>query len=100
MVIVLFKVRTREGIDPDEYGARFVKLLAAAKAIPGFVSIKGFSAEDGEELALVEFRNHDALNQWRSQSDHMIAQDLGRSTYYTQYQVQVCDMVREYKFKA
>ena len=100
MVIVIFKVRLKPGVDGKEYGERSAALLAQAQKIPGFRSIKGYSSEDGEELALVEFENESALSQWREHPDHVIAQQLGRSTYYAEYQVQVCSPIREYSFKS
>jgi heme-degrading monooxygenase HmoA len=99
MVVTIFKVRTRPGVDIEEYNARVSDLLARAQRIPGFVSIKGYAAEDGERLALVEFANEDALVKWRGHSEHLVAQELGRTTYYSEYQVQICNTVREYSFK-
>jgi heme-degrading monooxygenase HmoA len=100
MVITIFKVRMKLGVDSAEYGNRVASLLTHAQKIPGFKSIKGYHAEDGEELILVEFDNEQALKQWREHPEHLIAQDLGRSTYYSEYQVQICSPIREYSFKA
>jgi heme-degrading monooxygenase HmoA len=100
MVITIFKVRMKPGTDTKEYGARAASLITHAQKIPGFKSIKGYSAEDGEELILVEFENEQSLQQWREHPEHLIAQDLGRSTYYSEYQVQICSPIREYSFKA
>lgn len=100
MVITIFKVRMKPGVDSKEYGERVAGLLAHAQKIPGFRSIKGYTAEDGEELILVEFETEESLKQWREHPEHLIAQGLGRSTYYSEYQVQVCSPIREYNFKA
>src|SRR5208282_6914160 len=54
MVVTVFKNRLRPGVE-KEYGAHVAKLLEIAQRMPGFVAIKGYAAEDGEQLILVEF---------------------------------------------
>jgi heme-degrading monooxygenase HmoA len=98
MVVTIFKHRMRPGVD-QEYGTDVSKLLAIAQKMPGFVSIKGYAAADGEQLILVEFETEQALSDWREHPEHLIAQGLGRSKYYSEYQIQVCNTVREYSFK-
>ncbi len=99
MVVTIFKHRMQPGVD-KEYGDEVSKLLAIAQKMPGFVSIKGYAAEDGEQVILVEFESEQALAAWREHPDHLIAQARGRSKYYSEYQIQVCNTIREYDFKA
>ncbi|HYL58533.1 MAG TPA: antibiotic biosynthesis monooxygenase [Candidatus Acidoferrales bacterium] len=99
MVVTIFKHRMKPGVD-KEYGADATKLLAIAQKMPGFVSIKGYAAADGEQLILVEFENEQALAAWREHPEHLIAQELGRTKYYSEYQIQICNTVREYGFKS
>ena len=54
MVVTVFKNRLRPGVE-KEYGTHVAKLLEIAHTMPGFVAIKGYAAEDGEQLILVEF---------------------------------------------
>ena len=94
---------SKTGFDPvlrREYGAHVAKLLEIAQAMPGFVAIKGYAAEDGEQLILVEFETVQDLAAWREHPEHLIAQELGRNKYYADYKVQVCNTVREYSFKS
>ena len=63
--------------------------------MPGFISIKTFTAEDGERVSIVEFdkqANHDA---WRN-PEHREAQHLGREKFYSEFQIQVCRVERSY----
>jgi len=99
MVVTVFKNRLRPGVE-REYGAHVSKLLEIAQRMPGFVAIKGYAAEDGEQLILVEFETVQDLAAWREHPEHLIAQELGRNKYYADYKVQVCNTVREYSFKA
>ena len=47
MVVVIFRSRVKEPA-LSEYGPRADELLELAQSMPGFVSFKSFSADDGE----------------------------------------------------
>lgn len=66
--------------------------------MPGFVSIKDFTAEDGERLALVEWAGARELAMWRAEPLHAEAQAKGRSTYYSEYSIEVCSPLRGSQF--
>ena len=53
--------------------------------IPGFISIKAYTGEDGEEIDLVRFANEDALKVWKEQPEHLEAQRRGREEFYDRY---------------
>ena len=40
------------------------------------------------------------MRAWRTNPEHLAAQKLARTKYYTEYHVQVCRLDRESKFKA
>ena len=56
MVVTIFKHRMQPGVD-KEYGAEVSRLLAIAQKMPGFRSIKGYAADDGEQL-IHDLRKH------------------------------------------
>ena len=49
MVVVVFRNRVNPDIE-TEYETRAAEILALAMKMPGFVSFKGFTADDGERL--------------------------------------------------
>jgi heme-degrading monooxygenase HmoA len=51
-------------------------------------------------VTIVEFEHEEGLRAWRTNPDHIAAQKLARTKYYTEYSVQVCTLDREAKFKA
>ena len=99
MLVTVFRSRLRPGVK-DEYVALVEKIAAIAKTMPGYISHKGFFAEDGERVTIVEFEHEDGLRAWRTNPEHLAAQKLARTKYYTEYHVQVCTLERELKFKA
>jgi heme-degrading monooxygenase HmoA len=99
MMVVVFRNRLREGVDPDQYGAHADRIQELAEKMPGFVSSKNFVADDGERLSVIEFRSAEELWAWRVQTDHAAAQQRGRNEYYSEYSLQICEQVRESRFK-
>jgi heme-degrading monooxygenase HmoA len=95
MVVIAFRNRLAPDIDAREYEQRVAKLFEIVAAMPGFRSMRDYASEDGERLSLIEFDSHESLASWREQAEHRIAQELGRQRYYTEYHLQICDLVRE-----
>jgi heme-degrading monooxygenase HmoA len=99
MLITVFRSRLKPGLR-DEYIALVDQMEKLARTMPGYVSHKGFFADDGERVTIVEFEHEEGLRAWRSNPEHIAAQKLARQKYYTEYSVQVCTLDRESKFKA
>jgi heme-degrading monooxygenase HmoA len=97
MVVALFRSRLRPG-ENEEYREVATRMLELARAMPGFVNFKSYSAEDGERLAVVEFESLETLEAWRDHREHVEAQSAGRERFYSEYRLQVCDLVRDYSF--
>ena len=95
MVVVTFRNRMAPGVDAQEYGQRVAKLFEIVSAMPGFHSIRSYESEDDEKMSVIEFDSHESLAAWRENLDHAIAQQLGKQKYYSEYHLQICDLVRE-----
>ena len=95
MVVITFRNKLAPDIDAQEYGQRVAKLFEIVTAMPGFRSVREYQGEDGERLSLIEFDSHESLAAWREHAEHRIAQELGKQRYYTEYPLQICDVVRE-----
>ncbi len=98
MMVVVFRNRLREGVD-EAYGERAGQIYELALKMPGLVATKDFVAEDGERLAIIEFRSTEELEAWRVHSEHQVAQAQGREQFYSEYSLQICELVRESRFK-
>ena len=71
MVVVVFRARTKPGIEA-ELEREDARMLALAENMPGFVS----------------------------HPEHRKAQRNGRERWFSEYRITVCDVVRDYAFKA
>ena len=99
MIITVFRSRLKPGVR-DEYVALVERMNELARTMPGYISHKGYFADDGERVTIVEFEHEEGLRAWRTNPEHIEAQKLARQRYYTAYHVQVCTLDRELKFDA
>jgi heme-degrading monooxygenase HmoA/ketosteroid isomerase-like protein len=95
--LIVFRSRLREGVS-EAYGPHAERIYTRALDMPGFVSAKDFSADDGERLALIEWEGADALEAWRVLPEHRAAQEQGRASYYAEYRLDVCEITRTSSF--
>ena len=98
MIVTVFRSRLMPGVRED-YVALANRMNDLAKTMPGYISHKGFFADDGERVTVVEFESEEGMRAWRMHPEHRAAQKKARKIYYAEYSVQVCELVREAKFK-
>jgi len=99
MIITVFRSRLRPEMR-EQYLAEVERMVALAKTMPGYIAHKGFFADDGERVTIVEFEHEEGQRAWRMNAEHRAAQKNGRDVYYSEYSLQVCQVLRETKFKA
>ena len=94
-IVITFRMRVNPGFDAElaDLGSR---MYALAASMPGFLSYTEYAGGDDEHLALVEFDTEEHLAAWRNHPEHVAAQEAGREKYFTWYQIQVCQLLREY----
>jgi heme-degrading monooxygenase HmoA len=97
MIVTVFRSRLRADVR-EEYVALADRMNEIARTMPGYVSHKGFFAEDGERVTIVEFEHEDGMRAWRMHPEHRAAQKLARERLYEEYSIQVCDVTREARF--
>ena len=71
------------------------EMLATAQSMPGFIDYKRFTADDGERLTLVRWQDEETLRGWREHERHRLAQRLGREQWYSEYHIEVAEVVRD-----
>jgi heme-degrading monooxygenase HmoA len=85
MYLTIFRNRKRADMDVAAYQADNARMEELAAQAPGFISIKGFVAEDGEVVAVSEWESEDAAKAWGRNAEHAAVQARGRSEYYESY---------------
>ena len=94
MIVTVFRTRLAPGID-DEYGPMAERMSELVRGVPGYVSHKGYVADDGERVTIVEFESEEALNRWRVDPEHRGAKKRGFDTFYSEFRYQICSVIRE-----
>jgi len=98
MIVTVFRSRLLPGVR-EEYVVLANRMNELAATMPGYISHKGFFAEDGERVTVVEFESEEGMRAWRMNPEHIDAQRKARQKYYSEYHVQVCEVVRQSDFK-
>ena len=91
-VVTVFRSRLRPDANPG-YGELADEMEAAARAVPGFIDFKVFTAPDGERVSLIIFSDAEAQRTWREDPRHREAQRRGREDFYQEYSIQVSNCV-------
>ena len=94
MYLTVFRNRKRPDMDLAAYQADNARMDDLARSQPGFISIKGFVAEDGEVVAISEWASEEAARAWGSHPEHAEVQARGRSDYYQAYKLYSCPQTR------
>ncbi len=98
MIVTVFRSRLVPGLE-QEYIALVERMRELAVRMPGYISHKGFWAEDGERVTIVQFETEEAQRAWRTHPDHVAAQRLGREKFYVEYDIKVCQVVHDAHFE-
>ena len=99
MIVTVFRSRLQ---DPhsDDYQRTAARMSELARTMPGYLSHKGFVAEDGERVTIVEYADEASQRQWALHAEHVAAKLQGRKAFYSEYKLQVCQLLRESRLDA
>ncbi|WP_426112814.1 antibiotic biosynthesis monooxygenase family protein [Massilia sp. PWRC2] len=89
------RAATRSGSD-DGYGAMAALMLDSAARQPGFLGVESAREEIG--ITVSYWDSLQAISNWKRDSEHQLAQQLGRSSWYSAYRVRICRVERDYGF--
>ena len=97
MIAVIFEVWPADGRAPD-YLDIAADLRPLLDEIDGFISIERFSSlsDPGKVLSLSFWRDDEAVEQWRNQASHRIAQSRGRAEIFSDYRIRIASVIRDY----
>lgn len=97
MIVTIFRNRLKPEVD-QEYGHWVTRMSELAVTMPGYISHKGFAAQDGERVTIIEFESEEAMREWSRHAEHAEAKKKGRMDFYVEYRVQICTQLRESVF--
>lgn len=84
--------------DVDEgYHDTANRMVELAQEQPGFLGYE--SARDGLGITISYWESLEAIKNWKQNAEHRIAQQKGRSDWYTSYKTRICKVERDYGFE-
>jgi heme-degrading monooxygenase HmoA len=97
MHAVIFEVEPEEARRQD-YLDIAARLRPELEQIDGFVSVERFESlsQPGKILSLSFWRDEAAVERWRRQENHRLAQRAGRGGIFRTYRLRVAAVVRDY----
>lgn len=91
MYLILFRSRLTSEAGPD-YQDAATEMLAYAKQHPGYVDFRQYTADDGERLTVVRWKDAETLQSWREDPRHVAAKKRGRELWYETYDIDIAEL--------
>jgi len=98
MFAVIF--RAKPAAQDELYSQTVERMRALAFEKYGCIEFITATEENDQEIAISYWGDEASIIRWRKDSEHMLAQELGRAQWYESYSVQVVEIKREYSYSA
>lgn len=97
MIAVIFEVLPKEE-KKDEYLNIAKMLRPDLDNIKGFISIERFQSlvDPKKILSLSFWENEESVMEWRNQTIHRNAQQMGKDSVFEDYRLRVTSVIRDY----
>ena len=80
--------------DQENYAEMSAQMEKMVKFQTGYLGHE--SASSGIGITVSYWQNLDAIQAWKNKSEHKIAQELGKSTWYSHYKIRICKVEKDY----
>jgi heme-degrading monooxygenase HmoA len=78
----------------EDYGETAERMWTLASEQPGFLGAESARAEVG--ITVSYWTSLESIAAWKANAEHTLAQERGRSEWYSDYAVRVCRVERAY----
>ena len=89
--VIFTTVRTEGDLGYDETAALMEELVSKQE---GFLGLE--SARDGLGITVCYWDSLESIRKWKSVEEHRVAQEKGKSVWYSAYKVRICRVENEY----
>ena len=88
-----------KGDDPEGYAATAKRMSELAREQPGFLGEESARGDDGLGITISYWSSEEAIRHWRQNSEHVLAQQTGRTRWYAKYDLRVARVERAFGFE-
>ena len=86
--------------DAEGYSTMADRMVALAKEQDGFLGVESASrTSEGFGITVSYWRDLESIRKWKAQSEHAVAQKMGRGAFYKNYRLRVARVERECGFE-
>ena len=78
------------------YGAMAERMVELAGTQPGFLGVESARDAQGFGITVSFWKDEAAIAGWKANTEHLVAQRLGRDQWYAAFRLRVCRVEREY----
>lgn len=82
--------------EDEGYGAMAEKMVRLASTVPGFLGVESVRGADGFGITVSYWASEEAIRTWKTNTDHALAQKMGRERWYEHFQLRVARVERAY----
>lgn len=84
--------------DVDEgYHETAERMLELAAEQPGYLGVEG--VREGLGITVSYWESLEAIRNWKQVAEHVVAQQKGRTDWYSAYKTRICKVERDYGFE-
>ncbi|MFJ5562804.1 antibiotic biosynthesis monooxygenase family protein [Lysinibacillus xylanilyticus] len=94
--VIFTSKRTVE--DGEGYAKMAEVMDELAQKQPGFIRVESARNADGKGITVSYWESLEAIQGWRENSKHLVAQQFGKEKWYMQYNVEICQVIKDYSF--
>ena len=80
-----------------KYAATADRMEVLAAQQPGYLGHE--SVRDGLGITISYWESLEAIRDWKKNTEHLLAQQLGRDAWYSAYKTRICRVERDYGFE-
>jgi heme-degrading monooxygenase HmoA len=78
-----------------DYGATADRMMTLAAEQPGFLGVDSVrDPQSGVGITVSYWKDEASIAAWRNQAEHRAARELGRSTWYSDFELRVAKVER------
>jgi len=91
---VIFTSERTEG--ERGYGRMSDRMVELAATQPGYIGIESARGADGLGITVSYWESEEAIANWKANTEHKVAQEAGKRTWYSDYVLRVARVERAY----
>jgi heme-degrading monooxygenase HmoA len=87
----------RSDVHQAEYEKMSTRMVELAKSQEGFLGVDSVRSSDGFGITVSYWKSETSIRAWKRQSEHLVAQELGKTKWYESYVTRICRVERDYE---